>query len=124
MVGILVVLVVLLMLTSSTQTVHAQSWTLLDGGGSPDAVGLASAGHWEYLAARSADQRIWLRSEGCPSGGICTGWTAWTLVPGLTDVPPALAVFKSDLFIFAKQAGSNNIWYGHVTTEDIPPGYG
>lgn len=96
-------------------TCTSGQWSLLDGL-TPDAVNLAASSSHLFMGARSTDNTIWYRSMDATGA-----WSGWVQLPGytpsaivFTDARPAVIVFNSNLYIFAKGAGTNNIWYGSL----------
>jgi len=83
-------------------------WMFLDGP-TPSAVSLAATDQYLYLAARGMDGSIWHRRM-----DVAGSWSAWTPIPGLTDVSPAIATFNNRLYFVCKQKSANNIWCGYV----------
>lgn len=78
---------------------------------------LTSDANYLYVAAEGMDGSIWSqRFDG-------TNWSGWVQIPGLTDVSPAIIVFNTYLYFFAKQKASNNIWYGGVPLSTYPSGW-
>jgi len=92
-------------------------WTMLDGP-TPTALGLAADSSYLYLAAAASDGSIWHRRM--DTSGT---WSAWVMVPGFTDVSPAISVFQNRLYFACKEAGSNNVWYGYMDLTSYPNGW-
>jgi hypothetical protein len=92
-------------------------WLPLDGP-TPAAVSLSWSSNYLYLAAEGMDGSIWHRRM--DASGT---WSLWVMVPGFTDISPAIAVFQNRLYFVCKQKASNNIWYGYVDLVSYPGGW-
>jgi C1A family cysteine protease len=104
-------------LTDGAVSGSFSGWTWLPGP-TPAALSVATDGSYLYVAAVAPDGTIWHRRM--DTSGT---WSAWVMVPGFTDVSPAITVFQNRLYFVCKQKASNNIWYGYVDLGSYPSGW-